>query len=61
MEKTVGMALAGHSVRVQNHKKSPYYDNKLTDLVNLIIAQTKADEMIKDHKNDVPQTKLRPK
>lgn len=39
---TIGLALAGHSFRITNNKKAKNYDNPLTDLVNLIIAETKA-------------------
>ena len=42
-----GKALAGHAFRVMNHKKKEKYDNPLTDMVNLIIAQVKADQEIK--------------
>ena len=42
-----GKALAGHAFRVSGHKKQEKYDNPLTDMVNLIIAQVKADQEIK--------------
>lgn len=47
MENSIGKAMAGHAFRVNNHKKAIKYDNLLTDLVNLIIAQKKAENEIK--------------
>jgi hypothetical protein len=46
-----GDALAGHAFRVNDHEKAKLYDNPLTDFVNLVIAQVKAEQSIKD-KND---------
>lgn len=37
----VGLALAGHASRV-SERNADKYDNSLTDLVNLIIAEVKA-------------------
>ena len=47
MTNSIGNALAGHSFRADGHKKAKQYDNQLTDLVNLIIAQRKAENEIK--------------
>jgi hypothetical protein len=48
--KEIGKAMAGHAFRVQKNKKAKKYDNSLTDLVNLVIAQVKAEKSIKDSK-----------
>jgi len=40
----IGRALAGHQFRMSGHKKQSKYDNPLTDLVNMIIAETKSKE-----------------
>jgi hypothetical protein len=47
-ENTWGKAAAGHGARVGNFKSKDSYDNKLTDLVDMYIAQAKADQMIKE-------------
>jgi len=41
--KIIGQALAGHAFRIQGDKKAEKYDNPLTDFVNLMIAQVRAD------------------
>ena len=41
--KIIGDAFAGHAFRLSGHKKAKKYKNPLTDLVNLIIAQKKAE------------------
>ena len=46
-ENTLGKALAGHAARVQNTKDKSKYDNSLTDLIDLIIAEIKTKESIK--------------
>lgn len=39
----IGLAMAGHWARdAKNEKAASEYDNPLTDLVNMIIAETKA-------------------
>lgn len=42
-ENIIGDAMAGHAFRITDHKKAKEYDNPLTDYVNLIIAETKAN------------------
>ena len=44
--KTIGLALAGHAHRDSGHKKAKQYENPLTDLVNLVIAEAKAKQSI---------------
>jgi hypothetical protein len=45
---TIGNALAGHSFRDAKHPKAKEYDNPLTDYMNLMIAQCKANLSIKE-------------
>ena len=43
----IGDALAGHAHRVSGHPKAKRCDNPLTDFVNLVIAQKKAEMNMK--------------
>lgn len=47
--KIIGDAMAGHAFRVTGHKKAEKYDNPLTDFVNLMIAQKKAEMNMKEY------------
>jgi hypothetical protein len=38
----IGLAIAGHAFRVTGHPKAKQYDNPLTDLIDLMIAEEKA-------------------
>jgi len=47
---TIGKAMAGHSFRAAgNEKQAAKYENPLTDFVNLIIAEAKAKQSIKNY------------
>jgi hypothetical protein len=37
----IGKCLAGHPARIQKMQKEREYDNPLTDMVNLLIAENK--------------------
>ncbi len=52
MEKTIGMAMAGHAFRDSGHKKQKEYESPLTDMVNMVIAQVKANEEIEHEKRE---------
>lgn len=45
----IGKAFAGHAARTEHNKNIEKYENPLTDLVNLLIAETKA-KMNKNNK-----------
>ena len=46
----IGKAMAGHAFRDSGDKKAKKYKNPLTDYVNLIIAEIKANQSIKTTK-----------
>ena len=46
--KTIGNAMAGHAFRASDHKRAEKYENPLTDMVNMVIAEIKAKEEIRD-------------
>jgi len=47
---TIGLTMAGHAFRASSHKKSKEYENPLTDMVDMVIVQAKADEEIEHEK-----------
>ncbi len=46
----IGDALAGHEDRITGRKQAAKYDNPMTDLVNLIIAEVKAEAEINERR-----------
>lgn len=48
----IGKAMAGHAFREESvDKRIEKYDNPLTDFVNLMIAQVKAEMEINEYEN----------
>ena len=46
----IGLCLAGHAFRVTGHPRAAQYDNPLTDLIDLMIAEEKANVIAEQNK-----------
>ena len=50
----IGLAIAGHAFRATGHPKAKHYDNPLTDLIDLMIAEEKAKADLAEQSKEKP-------